>query len=216
MLGHREKERRLSLALFQPPSSIVTHPCPAHLSVTPSSQGLPAPLAPQTGSVPISAQRHHRLSWWRRGGSSRDRTGRPTCLAPPPSPSFLLSLTKIDGFLTAWAQRGLPSECLHVRRAFKRKRPPARAKVGAKPNQGPSALACIWHCPLPKARLIPQPPTHMDMSLLFSGRAESPLTLSPALSLSARGTTCFLLILPEPQVPTSPTLSATQSSGNLS
>lgn len=57
------------------------------LGMTPSSQGLPAPLAPQTGSVPISAQRHHLLS-------------------------------KIDGFLTTRAQRGLPSERLHVGRAF--------------------------------------------------------------------------------------------------
>lgn len=32
------------------------------LSMTPSSEGLPAALAPQTGSVPISAQRHHLLS----------------------------------------------------------------------------------------------------------------------------------------------------------
>lgn len=69
-----------------PPPSIITHPCPAHLSVTPSSQGLPAPLAPQTGSVPISAQRHHLLSWWGRDGSSRGRAGRPTYLVPPPCP----------------------------------------------------------------------------------------------------------------------------------
>ena len=32
------------------------------LRMTPSSQGLPATLAPQAGSVPISAQRHHFLS----------------------------------------------------------------------------------------------------------------------------------------------------------
>lgn len=37
------------------------HQC-SHLSMTPRSQGLPAALAPQTGSVPISAQRHHLLS----------------------------------------------------------------------------------------------------------------------------------------------------------
>lgn len=55
--------------------------------MTPRSQGLPAALAPQTGSVPISAQRHHLLS-------------------------------KIDRFLTAGAQRGLPSEHLRVGRTF--------------------------------------------------------------------------------------------------
>lgn len=51
------------ISILSPPS-ITTHPFPAHVSMTPSSQGLPAALAPQTGSVPISAQRHHLLSWW--------------------------------------------------------------------------------------------------------------------------------------------------------
>lgn len=32
------------------------------LCMTPSSQGLPAALAPQAGSVPVSAQRHYLLS----------------------------------------------------------------------------------------------------------------------------------------------------------
>lgn len=53
------------ISLLSPPN-ITTHSFPAHLSMTPRSQGLPAALAPQTGSVPISAQRHHLLSWgWR-------------------------------------------------------------------------------------------------------------------------------------------------------
>lgn len=67
MLGHREREHSqldsFPISSLSPPS-ITTHPFPAHLSMTPRSQGLPAALAPQTGSVPISAQRHHLLSWW--------------------------------------------------------------------------------------------------------------------------------------------------------
>lgn len=98
--------------------------------MTPSSQGLPAALAPQTGSVPISAQRRHLLSWWWRELVTYGQGWEPCTTSLPfdahlvlPSLHFLSSLTKIDRFLTARAQRGLPSECLRVGRAFKGKRP---------------------------------------------------------------------------------------------
>lgn len=41
------------------------------LRVTPSSQGLPTTLAPQAGSVPVSAQRHHLLRKIDRFSTSR-------------------------------------------------------------------------------------------------------------------------------------------------
>lgn len=118
MLGHREKREPSQLGSLPisslPPPDISTHPCPVHLSMTPSSQGLPAALAPQTGSVPVSTQRHHLLSWWWRelvilGQGNETYLLCTTSLhfdahPLPSSPSFPLLLTKIDRFLAAWAQ----------------------------------------------------------------------------------------------------------------
>lgn len=125
MLGHREKRDISAWLFFQPPPSLVTHPCPAHLSVTPSSQGLSgtagtsdrvgANFCPKTslsqlcgGEVQLQGQQGGPLAWHH---------------LPPLASSVVTYQNRRVPH--SQAQRGLPVNVPHVGRAFKRKRPPA-------------------------------------------------------------------------------------------
>lgn len=139
----------------------------------------------------------------KRGCGSGDRVGRPTCLGPPPCPllhalyplfpRFPLSLTEIDGLPTARAQRGLPSEHLHVGRAFKGKRPWLGRRWGPGPKQGHQ------HLPMRGTVVFQKPCLPHGKSAFFGPRAKFLLTPPPApsslqegppVTLSSQGLRC--------------------------